>query len=237
MIDEADQLRRVRASYDAVATTYAEQFSDELDHKPLDRALLAAFCDMTALGRIADIGCGSGHISRFVADRRSDVLGVDLSPEMVAVARRRHPDLTFEVASMTDLPYPEDVWSGVLAMYSIIHLSAAQRSRAFAEFARTLRPGGRLLVAFHVDGPGFAPGAVNQVRTFLGHPVEMDGYFLEPADVIADLIASGFRVQARMDREPIPAIEFPSRRCYLVAESAAQATAPVLGEFRYPDLR
>jgi SAM-dependent methyltransferase len=207
----------VRAGYDAVAETYGEQFADELDFKPLERGLLHAFCELAPPGAIADIGCGPGHITRFLAERRDDVLGVDLSPAMVAVARRRHPRLRFEVASMLGLPYADGVWSGVAAMYSIIHLDPDERMRAFAEFARTLRPGGLLLMSFHVDGPGFAPGDVNHVRTFLGHPVEMDGYFLDPGVVTDDLVANGFRVSARLDREPIEHIEFPSRRCYILA--------------------
>lgn len=208
---------RVRAGYDAVAATYDEQFADELDHKPLERGLLDAFCEMAPPGAIADIGCGPGHITGFLAERRDDVLGVDLSPEMVALARRRHPRLRFEVASMLGLPFADGVWAGVVAMYSIIHFDADERVRALAEFARTLRPDGLLLMSFHVDGPGFAPGDVNHVRTFLGHRVEMDGYFLDPAVVTADLVANGFRVTARLDREPIAGIEFPSRRCYIVA--------------------
>jgi SAM-dependent methyltransferase len=82
---------RVRAGYDAVAATYEEQFADELDRKPLERGVLDAFCEMAPPGAIADIGCGPGHITRYLAERRDDVLGVDLSPEMIAVARRRHP--------------------------------------------------------------------------------------------------------------------------------------------------
>jgi SAM-dependent methyltransferase len=208
---------RVRAGYDTVAATYDEQFADELDHKPLERGLLDAFCEMAPPGAIADIGCGPGHITGFLAERRDDVQGVDLSPEMVALARRRHPRLRFEVASMLGLPFADGVWTGVVAMYSIIHFAPDERVRAFAEFARTLRPDGLLLMSFHVDGPGFAPGEVNHLRTFLGHRVEMDGYFLDPAVVTADLVANGFRVPARLDREPIADIEFPSRRCYILA--------------------
>jgi SAM-dependent methyltransferase len=208
---------RVRAGYDTVAATYDEQFADELDHKPLERGLLDAFCEMAPPGAIADIGCGPGHITGFLAERRDDVQGVDLSPEMVALARRRHPRLRFEVASMLGLPFADGVWTGVVAMYSIIHFDPDERVQAFAEFARTLRPDGLLLMSFHVDGPGFAPGDVNHLRTFLGHRVEMDGYFLDPAVVTADLVANGFRVPARLDREPIADIEFPSRRCYILA--------------------
>lgn len=208
---------RVRAGYDTVAATYDEHFADELDHKPLERGLLDAFCEMAPPGAIADIGCGPGHITGFLAERRDDVLGVDLSPEMVALAWRRHPRLRFEVASMLGLPFADGVWAGVVAMYSIIHFDPDERVRAFAEFARTLRPDGLLLMSFHVDGPGFAPGEVNQLRTFLGHRVEMDGYFLDPAVVTADLVANGFHVRARLDREPIADIEFPSRRCYILA--------------------
>jgi SAM-dependent methyltransferase len=214
----------VRSGYDAVASTYAAQFSDELDHKPLERGLLGAFCEMTPPGAIADIGCGPCHITRFLADRRTDVVGLDLSEEMIAVARRRHRELSFAVASMLDLPYPDDAWAGAVAIYSIIHFDPADRLRAFSEFARTLRPEGLLLISFHVDGPGFAAGDVNHLQNFLGHHVEMDGYFLDPDVVMRDLVTNGFRVQARLDREPIADIEFGSRRCYMLARLAVPSS-------------
>jgi|EndMetStandDraft_2_1072991.scaffolds.fasta_scaffold04376_4 SAM-dependent methyltransferase len=215
---------RVRAGYDAVAATYAEQFCDELDHKPMERGLLDAFCNMAPDGTIADIGCGPGHITRFLAARRETVVGLDLSTEMIAVARQRNPDLSFAVASMLDLPCHDGTFAGVVAMYSIIHLDAAQRGRAFGEFARILCPDGLLLVSFHVDGPGLAPGDVNHVTTFLGHSVDMDGYFLDPAVVTTELVDNGFRVEARLDREPIAGIEFGSRRCYILARRAVRSS-------------
>ena len=135
---------------------------------------------------------------------------------MVAIARRKNPRLGFAVASMLRLPVRDAAWAGVVAAYSIIHLNPVERAQAFAEFARTLAPDGLLLVSFHVDGPGFAPGEVNHLHTFLGHPVDMDGYFLDPSVVTTDLVANGFRVQARLDREPIAGSEFASRRCYIL---------------------
>jgi SAM-dependent methyltransferase len=215
---------RIRASYDAVATTYHAQFADELDHKPLERGLLDAFCELSPNGTIADIGCGPGHITRLLAERRSDVIGMDLSPGMIAIAKKNNPRLRFAVASMLRLPVPDDSWAGVAAIYSVIHLNPGERSHAFAEFARTLAPGGLLLVSFHVDAPGFAPGEVNHVHTFLGHDVDMDGYFLDPSVVTTDLVANGFRVQARLDREPIAGIEFASRRCYILARRAVRSS-------------
>jgi SAM-dependent methyltransferase len=163
------------------------------------------------------VGCGPGHVSRLLAERHADVVGLDVSAAMIALARHRNPRLTFTVASMLDLPFPDHAFSGVVSLYSIIHFTNRERMTAFSEFSRTLRPGGWLLVAFHIDGPGLAPGDVNHLREFLGHPVEMDGYFLSPETVIADLDSAGLDIHARVEREPIPDVEFGSRRCYLLA--------------------
>jgi SAM-dependent methyltransferase len=215
---------RVRSGYDAVAGAYVEQFCDELNHKPLERGLLGAFCDMTPPGLIADIGCGPGHITKFLAARRENVVGLDLSPGMIAVARHRNPAIAFTVGSMLNLPYADGAVVGMVAMYSIIHLNAEERAVAFGEFARTLSPEGLLLVSFHVDGPGLAPGDVNHLSMFLGQPVDMDGYFLDPTTVTRDLVANGFRVEARLDRGPIADIEFPSRRCYILGRRAVPSS-------------
>ena len=77
-----------RSSYDVVAETYAGKFSDELSRKPLDREWLERFARDCPRGRVLDIGCGPGHVGRFLADRGLDVTGIDLSPAMVDVARR-----------------------------------------------------------------------------------------------------------------------------------------------------
>jgi hypothetical protein len=125
---------------------------------------------------------------------------------------------------MLELPCLDGSFAALVAVYSIIHLDTAQRARAFGEFARILCSDGLLLLSFHVEGPGLASGDVNHLSTFLGHPVDMDGYFLDPAVVTTELVANGFRVEARLDREPIAGIEFPSRRSYIVARRAVRSS-------------
>lgn len=208
----------VRAAYDAIARDYHQQLGEELAGKPLDRGVLQAFTELAAEGPVADVGCGPGHVTRFLAARRPGVIGIDISPGMIAVAREHAPGLPFAVGSMVQLPAADGAWSGIIALYSIIHLTSRERTRAGREFARALRDGGWLLVAFHIDSPDFATGEVNHLTTWFGQAVSLDGYFLEPATVQRDLEAAGFTIAATLIRAPRPGIEYPSRRCYLLAQ-------------------
>jgi SAM-dependent methyltransferase len=209
---------RVRSAYDAVASGYDDALHDEMEHKALDRALLQAFLELTGPGAIADVGCGPGQVSRFLAAAGAAVFGIDLSEVMVELARRRAADLPFAVGSMTELPIADGALAGAVAMYSIIHLSDELRAATFGELARVVRPGGRLLLAFHIDGPGQPPGSALHLDSWFDQPVDLDFRLLEPGPVIDDLAQTGFVTTARLDRAPLPEVEYPSRRCYLLAE-------------------
>ena len=134
---EPDFLRDTRTSYDAIATVYAERFRDELAARPLDRAMLAGFAELVragGAGPVADVGCGPGRVTRYLNDLGLPVFGIDLSPEMIAVARRTYPGLRFEVGSMLALDVPDAALGGVLAWYSVIHVPDERVPEAFAEF-------------------------------------------------------------------------------------------------------
>jgi SAM-dependent methyltransferase len=203
-----DSLRR---SYDAVAEEYAVRFNDELDDKPLDRALLAALVEQTEAGvPIADVGCGPGHVAAFLAGHGARAVGIDLSPAMVETARRLHPDIEYRVGDFCDLPATEGEFAGVVAFYSIIHLEPSELVDAFREISRVLRPGGLVLLTFHVG---------TQVRhrdEWLGHAVDIDFRFLETSAVIEALESAGFVVQMQLERVPYPD-ETPTRRAYVSA--------------------
>jgi SAM-dependent methyltransferase len=211
--------KALRDGYDAVAERYAARFFDELDHKPLDRALLdhlAGVLPAPAGPPVADLGCGPGHAARYLHDRHGlGVVGVDLSPAMVAQAARRSPGLEFVVGDLRALPAADGAWAGIVALYSIIHLEPGDLPRAFAEFHRVLRPGGPALVAFH------AGHHTVHADDFLGQRVSIDFHFLDPPAVAAGLQAAGLVVEATVERRPYEPFEVATTRAYLLARKPA----------------
>lgn len=207
----------VQSSYDAVAAEYAARLGDELDHKPLDRHLLQTLLDVAGPGTIADLGCGPGHVTRRLAGWHPDVTGIDISARMIDIARAAAPHIPFTVGSMLDLPVADDSLAGIVSLYSIIHFGEAERLAAYREFARALRPGGWLLVAFHTDAAGFPSGSATHLTTLFDAAVELSFHFLAPGDVVDGLGRVGFTITATTIRQPVPGVEYPSRRCYLLA--------------------
>jgi SAM-dependent methyltransferase len=209
----------IRAGYDAVAGRYAQELGDELAGKSVDRALYGLFAELVGAGaRIADVGCGPGHVGAHLATLGLDVTGIDLSPGMVEVARTRYPHLQFRTGDMTVTGALGDGgWAGAVLPYSIVHFGPAQRALAFTELARVIRPGGWLLAGFHICDADHAPGTTLHRDTWWDQPVDIDFVFHDPGEVAADLEAAGFSVRSRTDREPDPDVEHQSRRSYLLA--------------------
>src|SRR5271165_6588926 len=104
-MDDFSRRDLVRRSYDAVAENYAAEIGGELAYKPLDRALLASLVEQTEPGTpIADVGCGPGHVSAWLASRGVSAVGIDLSAGMIAVGRREYPAVEFREGDFLDLP-------------------------------------------------------------------------------------------------------------------------------------
>jgi SAM-dependent methyltransferase len=135
---------------------------------------------------------------------------------MLDVGRRRYPNTRFRVGSLLALPATDGEFAGAIAFYSIIHLRPEDRPASYREMCRALRPGGWLLLAFHVGLVGQEDGGILHAEQWWGERVDLDFYYLDPATVVAELTAAGFAVIARTDREPWTGVEHESRRCYLL---------------------
>ena len=193
-------LGRVRQAYDTVAEDYAAYLPDTRAEAPLDLAMVDAFAEALTSGgdpRVLDAGCGAGRMSRYLAERGCRVEGVDLSPSMIAMARRDHRDLVFTVGSLTDLPYPDDRFAGVMLWYSIIHTPPAGQARVFAEAARVLRPAGHVLVGFQ-SGEGTRD--VSAAYRRFGHEVDLVRVLYTADQVASHLAAAGLGEVCRLVR-------------------------------------
>ncbi len=207
----------VRKSYDAVARRYAAEIGGELAAKPVDRALYQLFAELVGAGTVGDVGCGPGHVAAYLAGLGLTPVGVDPSPGMIEVARERYPELDFALGSFAELPVADGGWAGAVAPYSIIHVAEPDRPAAWAELARAIRPGGWLLVAFHIEDADRPAGSTHHLTEWWGHEVDLDFHFLDPARITAELTEGRFALVSRTDREPWPDVEQPSRRSYLLA--------------------
>jgi SAM-dependent methyltransferase len=202
-----------------VAERYAAEVGGELAYKPLDRALLDAFAELTAGGVVVDAGCGPGHVAAYLAEHGAQVIGVDLSPAMCAVTGRETA-LPAVAADMTALPFRDEVLAGVVSLYAVIHLDEDARLAAYREFARVLRPGGHALIAFHTSDAETPTGGAMTREDWWDQPVDLTFHFLDPDQEVRALALAGLGFVARLDREPVPEHEHPSHRSYLVLRRA-----------------
>lgn len=193
--------RTVREAYDTVAADYAALLPDTRAEAALDLAMVEAFAAAVASSgdapRVLDAGCGTGRMSRYLADRGCLVEGVDLSPGMVSMARRDHPDLVFAVGSLTALPYPDEQFAGVLLWYSIIHTPSEAHEPIFTEVRRVLRPGGHVLVGFQA---GTGTRDVSAVYRRFGHEVELQRHLVTADQVASQLASVGMPEECRLVR-------------------------------------
>lgn len=200
-------------SYDRLAGEYARRLFDELDHKPLDRALLARFTQETqGLGPVCDLGCGPGHVTRHLRWLGAEAFGVDLSAGMIEQARRLNPEIEFRQGDMRCLDVEDGSWGGIVAFYSIVHMPREVVPRALEEMLRVLRPGGLLLLSFHVG---------DEIRLFdelWGQEVSLDFHFFRVEDMRSLLEEAGFEVVEAVERSPYGEdVEAQTQRAYVFA--------------------
>ncbi len=201
----------VRESYDTLAAEYALRLCHELEGKPYDLHLLRRFAEAVAPGPVCDLGCGPGHVTSHLVSLGLDARGVDLSPAMIAEARRRHPSLDFQVGDMLDLELPTESFGGVVALYSIIHFERRILPQALREMHRVLRPGGQVLTSFHKG-----QGELHEDHVLDTH-VSLDCTLFEPEEVARAMEEAGLSVAEITVRRPYDA-EYPTQRAYILAD-------------------
>ncbi|MGB3685675.1 MAG: class I SAM-dependent methyltransferase [Ornithinimicrobium sp.] len=190
-----------KAAYDAVAHDYAAAFRSTEPEQPIDLAMIDCWvADLRRHWRrptVLDAGCGTGRMSRYLADQECQVTGIDVSNGMIEMARRDHPDIDTSVGSIADLPYGDATFEGAFYWYSVIHLPDEALPQVFTEAYRVIRPGGLALFSFQT-GHGVRDVAQGYRRA--GHPVTLLRYHRSVDQVSERLGAAGFVESMRLAR-------------------------------------
>ena len=204
---------KVLQCYNTVADDYAVERWDELARKHIDRLLLKEFAAANKdNGLCADFGCGPGQTTRFLYDNGlTDIVGIDLSPAMVSVARRLSPQVKFETGDLLNIGYSSGHLGSVLAFYAIVHFTTDQIRKCFGEINRVLKTGGDFLFSFHAGDETMHFDKAHDKE------VDIDLYFFKSDDIIALLDETGFNIIDAIERRPNENAEFKSRRAYIWA--------------------
>lgn len=206
-------------TYDEVAEEYVERIYHELDHKPFDCDLLDQFAaQANDLGLMCDLGCGPGHVARYLHHRGTNVCGIDLSPRMIEQARRLNPGIEFKQGNMLALDLADESLGGIVAFYSLIHIPRETMTAALRELKRVLRPCGLLLLAFHIGNETI------HMDQWWGKRVSIDFMFFARDEMEGWLKAAGFAIEMLLERPPYEGVEHPSRRAYFLARKPDESS-------------
>jgi len=200
-----------RQAYESVAEQYAENVTPASE-KPFDVEILERFAArLGGQGPVWDLGCGPGDVTRLLHGMGVNVVGVDLSTEMLNQARRLHPGPRFEEGELFGLAAEDASLAGIVSFYALIHVDPTLLSGVLREFHRALVPGGLLLFAVHA-GEG-----ITHLEQWFDRPVSLTTFFFRPAQLTASAQEGGLLVEDLIVRPPYPDIEYPSERLYVLA--------------------
>ena len=207
----------VGSGYSKIANKYAELFYDELDYKPLDKYLAEVFCSkIRENGKVCDLGCGPGHISRFIKDEGIDVIGIDISDGMLKEAKEKNPDIEFIKGDMLDLKLNDMSFAGIMLYYSIVHLTISELEQVIIKLRKALEQNGILYISFHVGDN------ILHVDSLLDENVNLDYMFFQTDEIVSLLKKYKFKIIEAFTREPYEEVEYQCKKGYILCQKVSE---------------
>jgi SAM-dependent methyltransferase len=158
----------------------------------LDMPVFKEIVDGLPVGVALDAACGTGRLTRFVADLGHRVVGVDSSPEMLALAREQVPEGEFLPGDLCALPVPDGDVDLVVCALALTHVPDLEP--VIAEFARVLRPGGHLVIT-DMHPESVLRGSIPAVRDQDGRPGRLVSHRHLVGDYVRPALAAGLRLR------------------------------------------
>lgn len=191
--------------YSKIAQVYASNFDSPAEH--IDEFLKL----MKKNSPILDVGCGYGRNAYYMASRGFKVIGIDLSDEMIKLAKGSFPHIDFRLQDMRKLAFKPSSVDGVFASYSLIHLPKSDISLVLQLFNRFLTEDGVLYISLQMGRSQeiYAKVPVEQEETIFLNVFSLN-------EIIGLLEKFGFSITRQYDRPP-KRLEYNFQKLYILA--------------------
>lgn len=200
----------IRQAYNKAAAKYGESFFYELYSKPLDVKLLDLFCErINSEMPVCEIGCGPGEISTYLKYKGLNLISIDISEEMIRIAKELNPNIDYRVGDVFGLDFPENYFSGVIAPFLFVNYTPVEIRKAFIEIRRVLKSKGIFYFSFHAG----TESLTNPDFLVENNPLEF--HFLDPEEIVKLLEDCGFEIIEWVLRSPYKEREYASKRAYI----------------------
>ena len=204
--------QKIREAYNRAASFYAESFYHELYHKPLDVKLLDLFCERVNPGLpLCELGCGPGEISAYLKYKGLEIVGVDISEEMIQCAKRLNPAILFQTGDVFNLDFPDNYFSGILAPFLFVNYGLDDIPDALKEIKRVMIPGAIFYLSFHAGSEHI------DVEDFLVKQNSLEFIYLDVEKIVQIMEDCGFEVIESIVRYPYKDVEHQNKRAYIFA--------------------
>ena len=137
-----DYVAKTIATYDALAEKYAQKFAK---YPPVTEWNIF-LSKLPEHAKILEAGCGSGRDSAYFSSKGHDVIGIDLSSKLLAIAKRAVPKAMFKLMDLRKIQFPGETFDGIWACASLLHLKRDEISPVIHKFYSLLKPNGILFI-------------------------------------------------------------------------------------------
>ena len=199
--------KQASSVYNGIAEQYAKEFSKPSEHIEEFLALLPKNA------KILDVGCGVGVDAGFMVAEGFEIIGIDLSKEMLNIARQKFPQIDFRQQNMIEIDFPQNSFNGILASFSLIHIAKKDIPPLLKKFHNLLKKTGVIYIALQ---------GVKSEEIFVNGPFNRDEKFflnvLSFDEIKNLLIDAGFSIFKKYERAPKSIKELNYLKLYVIAK-------------------
>lgn len=202
-----DKGKQAVSVYDKIAEDYTKDSSKPSEY--IDEFLRL----VPKGGRVLDVGCGPGVDSGYMKAKGFEAVGIDLSKKMIDIAKRKFPQIEFQSGDFRELNFEPNSFDGILASFSLIHISKKDVPKTLKKFYRFLKVGGVIYVGLQ---------AGKSMETFVVEPYKPDEKLFVNVfsydEIKVLLVKEGFSVVKKYEREPMSKKELDFKKLVVIAK-------------------